>query len=257
VSNRRYNYQVGGEIDGRTGKYQHAGEGARQSESNGEGVLDGECGRGAGIFANDVIQQADSKPNGSGPGNSERGRRTGGAGSDDVRCADGEGRFASGSDRERDLHRPGVSGGEQAGGASAELGAVSSSPSGLVLELSGLLAEATAALSVLDAAALERIGERAAILDSQRGKAEQSAGGGVVELQARFRVFAQILTATGENLKALARSSHPEDYDIAIERLVRSVPTEIMAYETEVLPCTWPRGRVAQARALRERAERG
>ena len=130
------------------------------------------------------------------------------------------------------------------------------SSSGLVLELSGLLAEATAALAALDAAALERIGERAAILDRQRGKAEQPEGCGLVELQARFRVFAQVLTATGENLKALARSGNPENYGIAIERLVTSVPLEKIGYDGEVLPCPWPRGRVAQARALRERAER-
>ncbi len=90
--------------------------------------------------------------------------------------------------------------------------AVVPSPDKLVLELSEMLAEATAALSELDAGTLERLSARAAAMTGQRGLFQRPTARAVEALQARFKVFTQVVMATGENMHALSRAAMSEEY---------------------------------------------
>ena len=66
--------------------------------------------------------------------------------------------------------------------------------------LSGLLAEATSALELLDAGRLDELAGRLETLVARSGGLVVTA-----EIAARHRVFASVLRATGENLNILKR----------------------------------------------------
>jgi hypothetical protein len=135
--------------------------------------------------------------------------------------------------------------------------------------LAHLIGEATEALSHLDAEALEEIGRRAGTL--AHGGAGTSSGAMVPVLEHRFRLFAALLRATGDNLATLRRAKSRQSYGAesfgrqsfgANEALPlngygspRALPARGLFEsfglysEAEADASIWPRGRMAQDRA--------
>jgi len=76
-----------------------------------------------------------------------------------------------------------------------------------------LIAEASSALAHLDAAALEELGKKAEALASlDLGSSGVPDRAQIPVLEARFRVFAALLKATGENLAILQRAEAQESF---------------------------------------------
>ena len=132
-----------------------------------------------------------------------------------------------------------------------------------------LIAEATEALSHLDAAALEELGVRAEALAALNlGGAGVSSRAMVPVLEHRFRLFAALLKATGDNLATLRRAESkelfgPESFSRQGFHAIETLPPTGYApprglFESfglygdeEADDSIWPRGRMAQARARR------
>lgn len=78
-------------------------------------------------------------------------------------------------------------------------------------ELARLVEEASAALTVLDADALDRLGRRAEALAALNLGASSVNDRAVIPvLEARFRLFSKVLKATSENLTTLERADGKE-----------------------------------------------
>jgi hypothetical protein len=143
--------------------------------------------------------------------------------------------------------------------------------------LARLIAEATDALSHLNAAALEEIGCRAEALTAlDLGGAGVTDRAMVPVLEHRFRLFAALLKATGDNLATLRRAESRESFGAeafgrrgfgASEVLppggygppgqmpARGLFESFGLYsEEEANDSIWPRGRLAEARARGEAA---
>ena len=113
-------------------------------------------------------------------------------------------------------------------------------------ELSRLIGEATAALSVLDAGALERLGRKVQALAAANEGTAVSSRAEVPELEARFRVFAQVLTATGENMAALERARARGTYTARMRAGLGGESSETFQSEAEEGYTPWPQGRMAR-----------
>jgi hypothetical protein len=148
--------------------------------------------------------------------------------------------------------------------------------------LARLIAEATEALSHLDAEALEELGRHAeALAGLDLGNAGVTSRAMVPVLEHRFRLFAALLKATGDNLATLRRAEarkSPDGPPFGDPRLRgqdlwpdeslrvngyergRGVPPRGLFEsfglysEEEADDSIWPRGRMAQARERRKAA---
>ncbi len=106
-------------------------------------------------------------------------------------------------------------------------------------ELARLIGEATSALARLDAEELELLAARAQAIEPADLRRM------LPELEARMRVFAEVLSATDGNLSALERAR------------MREAPGSDQSYADEfAFGADWPRGRVARASAVRMRTGR-
>jgi hypothetical protein len=143
-----------------------------------------------------------------------------------------------------------------------------------------LIAEATEALSHLDAAALEELGSRAEALAALNlGDAGVSSQAMVPVLEHRFRLFSALLKATGDNLATLRRAESQQSfgppafadrtfgrqsfgatetlslngYDAEHGLPPRSLFESFGLYsEEQATESIWPRGRRAQQQARRD-----
>ncbi len=148
--------------------------------------------------------------------------------------------------------------------------------------LARLISEATEALSHLDAAALEELGRHAeALAGLDLGNAGVTSRAMVPVLEHRFRLFAALLKATGDNLATLQRAEAQNspvgppfgDPRVGMQAFrpgeslpqhgyerPRGVPPRGLFEsfglysEEEADASIWPRGRIAQARERRKAA---
>lgn len=271
----RYTERAGGITDGGIGRNQHADAGARElgPERRGE-----RSGFGRGDDAGGVGEERKERLRERGfDGHDER-QLDGGIGSrsvDDARCAFGQGGTVADGDRERQLQRLVGGCGGQDCGQPAEVEEGRFPVAGATL--ARLLAEATEALAHLDAPELEELGRRGeAMAALDLGSAGVVGEASVPVLEHRFRLFAALLKATGENLATLRRAQSQDSrgastfgdasfggrafgngeglplngYVGSRNSAPRGLFESFGLYsEEDAAESIWPRGRVAQARA--------
>jgi hypothetical protein len=256
MNESRYTDGVGGITDGGIGRDRNSGTDTRELEPEWQrergfaGLDDERNGLGIGFAGGSFA--------GDGSCERELDGWSGGASAEHAGRQDGQGGGVADGHRERDLSGSGERGSRQNRRQPAEIKESGSTPSAKTgaeagAELARLISDASSALAHLDAKALEDLGRKAESLSTfNLGGAGVRDTALIPVLEARYRVFAALLKATGENLATLQRAEAQDSMadggytqSLAPRGLFESFG---MYDEADVNRSIWPVDRLAKAR---------